>query len=464
MFRIASGIGIAALAAVTAVAQNGDQPSRDARPRAARGAVVAGTVVSGTVVDETGEVVDGVSVSVLRSEFAAGFERVSPVSVSRRATDDRGRFRVFGLPAGEYYVLATPGSLTAGAAAGDDELPGYVPTYYPGTPELTGAARIRIADGQEISQLVIPLTASRMVRIAGTLLAADNRSADGVELLLMPHGGSRLVALAGHAVTKEGGRFAFSNVPPGHYLLQALPDTSDDARFASAEIDAQADIDGLALRLRPAQTIRGDIRVDGSALPPKNSAVRVRTRARDFSQSPVVRGSRVTAHEDGTFEIADVWGPQFIQVSGLPDGLALKAITLGGVDVTDRAVDFARADGRDPLRVLLTTQVTQVSGVVLDRAGRPARQAVVLAFGDTVERWDPWSRLTRQTITDDEGRFTMSGLPAGAYSAVGLSGLPDRIAVLPEFLSVVRAAATRVSLHERERISLELHLIPDLQF
>lgn len=437
----------------------GDQIFREANLILPRGAVVAGTVV-----DETGEAVDGVPVYVLRSEYAAGFERVSPVASSRRASDDRGRFRVFGLPAGEYYVLAAPGSLTAGVAGDDDELAGYVPTFYPGTAGLTGAARIRIAPGQEISQLVIQLVASRMWRIAGTVVSPENDSAAGVELLLMPYGGDRLVAISSHAVTKGDGRFTFATVPPGQYLLQALPDTSDDGRFASVALDVSSDVDGLALQLRQGRTIRGDIRIDESALPATDSHVQIRTRAVDFSQSPVVRGSRVTTHSDGTFEIADVWGRHVIQVTDLPEGQALKSITLGGVDVTDQPIDVDRMDRRDRLRVLLTSQITEVSGVVLDRAGHPARHAVVLAFADSVERWEPFSRLTRQTVTDDEGQFTISGLPAGVYRAVGLSGLPDRISVLPEFLRVVRVAATRVSLREHEQTSLELRLVPDFQF
>ncbi len=70
-----------------------------------------GGVLSGRITDENGEPAFGVSVRVLQMRMQFGertFVPPSSTGSTSDTTDDRGMFRVFGLPPGEYAVSASP--------------------------------------------------------------------------------------------------------------------------------------------------------------------------------------------------------------------------------------------------------------------------------------------------------------------------------------------------------------------
>ena len=70
-----------------------------------------GGVLSGRITDENGEPAFGVSVRVLQMRMQFGertFVPPSSTGSTSDTTDDRGVFRVFGLPPGEYAVSASP--------------------------------------------------------------------------------------------------------------------------------------------------------------------------------------------------------------------------------------------------------------------------------------------------------------------------------------------------------------------
>ncbi len=71
-------------------------------------------------------------------------------------------------------------------------------------------------------------------------------------------------------------------------------------------------------------------------------------------------------------------------------------------------------------------QMTRVAGVVLSDDGKPVRGAAVVAAQDTTDVNNP-----RQTVSDEKGRFTLIGLPTGAWwlvaSAPGFE--PQRLGI-----------------------------------
>src|SRR4029079_5258168 len=69
-------------------------------------------VITGTVLDQFGQPLSGFALRVMKYSYAAGTgeRRLSPVFASSSGPDERGAFRIFGLPPGEYYVAATNSS------------------------------------------------------------------------------------------------------------------------------------------------------------------------------------------------------------------------------------------------------------------------------------------------------------------------------------------------------------------
>jgi uncharacterized protein (DUF2141 family) len=68
-----------------------------------------GAVIAGTIADAFGQPAPGVTVSALRWQYmtASGQRRLVPTGRSGGMTDDRGQYRIYGLPPGEYYVSAS---------------------------------------------------------------------------------------------------------------------------------------------------------------------------------------------------------------------------------------------------------------------------------------------------------------------------------------------------------------------
>ena len=55
--------------------------------------------------DEDGEALPRALVTVQRYQYVGGERQLTPAGGDQ--TDDRGQYRVFGLPPGDYYVSAT---------------------------------------------------------------------------------------------------------------------------------------------------------------------------------------------------------------------------------------------------------------------------------------------------------------------------------------------------------------------
>jgi hypothetical protein len=62
--------------------------------------------IAGRVFDEDGEALSGVGIQVLRFSYSTGHRQL--ISMAGASTNDRGEYRVFGLPAGRYLLLASP--------------------------------------------------------------------------------------------------------------------------------------------------------------------------------------------------------------------------------------------------------------------------------------------------------------------------------------------------------------------
>jgi hypothetical protein len=83
-----------------------------------------GSIITGTLRLPSGLPAENMTV------FVTGIERTSAgprlrLTGGRVATDDRGQFRVYGLPAGDYLVQAQPSGFLAGTPTGTTDAPDH---------------------------------------------------------------------------------------------------------------------------------------------------------------------------------------------------------------------------------------------------------------------------------------------------------------------------------------------------
>jgi hypothetical protein len=415
-------------------------------------ALPPGAVVTGRVVDETGEAVAGVSVSLARRRYFDGARRLGAERGS--STDDRGEFRIFGVPPGDYVIVATFDATDLGSR----DRVRYVPTYYPGTPVASEAQRVTVGLGQELPGITIALARSATATVRGVVRSSGQASFGPFTLVIAREiNGPQAYGQTAMAMAARDGSFAIAGLLPGAYLLEAR--SRPGSEFASMEVVVDgSDVAGVTLMLSKGATARGRIRFD-TGNPPQGlrpSQVFVTPTLVDHQLADMsMSGGPPVTHDDWTFELQGLRGRGFIRAGILSDW-RMKRVRLEGVDVTDTPLDFAT--DVDGLEIELTQRLTTVSGRVSDDRGDVALDATVIAFADDPGKWGTHSRFIESARPDQQGRFTIRDLPPGRYVAIAVGYLEPGEERDPDVLEAWRQGGTPFTLSEGETHALELRL------
>ena len=378
-----------------------------------------GAVLTGTVYNPFGEPAAGVSVQVLRYRFDNGQWQLAGSSrgfADLRMTDDRGVYRIHSLPPGSYYVQAsTPTwwmNIGLWSSSGSRV---NAPTYYPGTPDLETAERIDIDLGQEVAGIDFRLATVPTLRVAGHVVGEDGQpvsSLPSVSLIRNDASGSR----ASHGGRSEAdGRFAIQGVMPGRYIAFASESgPPGQTRFATAEVVvAGDDVDGVRLTMTTGASARGRIVFDatGTAL----------HAGRTSAGCPVTSSWRASG---------DI----------LFDSDTSPTLPTTG------------------LQVVLTDRTTTLKGRAVDADGRSTTDYTVVIFPEETHlRLFP-SRFVRTARPDQDGAFSISGLPPSQYLAFAAPAIPEGSSSNPEFLASVAPSSARFTLGDGETRDVTLRL------
>jgi hypothetical protein len=137
--------------------------------------------------------------------------------------------------------------------------------------------------------------------------------------------------------------------------------------------------------------------------------------------------------------------------------MVLQGVIAVGGDVSDRGLEVGQGDVTG-VEIRLTTGLSLVTGVVTDATGKPVTDGVVIVYSDDQSHWTNLQnrRVTSARIASADGRFSVSGLPAGGYLAVAVAALEPGRWADPDNLETLRAIATRFTLADAEKRALTL--------
>jgi hypothetical protein len=253
--------------------------------------------------------------------------------------------------------------------------------------------------------------------------------------------------------------FRFTSVLPGDYVISFNPESSNEAGTLDVSVSG-TNVTDLVVLAKPAAMLKGRIELDtGEPIREWNeydfTPIIVREDAPlQFSQISL------RPESDGTFVVGGQTG-RSVRWGGKGHGWYLKAVMRRGKDVTNSPVDFSPGTTIDDIRVVITREHTEVTGTARDGARKPTSEFTVVIFSEDRSQWTQDSPYVATADADDQGRFTVAGLPAGRYLAAAIDPFEtyDPDVREPKSLERLTLHATPISLRAGERVSLTLDLV-----
>jgi hypothetical protein len=438
------------------------------------------STIGGVILDEDGEPLQGAAVQVLQVQDAGGRLVAVPAPLPRR-TDDRGRYRLFGLLPGTYIVAASVDAETSTADARGHS--GYAPIFFPGTTVADAATRIDL-DG-DTNSVNLVFTPSRAAQVRGVALDFEGPLIGGTARLIVSRRSGAMALEFPVAPLRSDGTFVFPNVPPGDYVVQVRGDGPGRTGMFGYQDVSVSDVDPAPLTVRTSRgaTIEGRFVIEGEVEPGTclrtsgagvtvNAACATRPLS-NFVVNPVAldpdrerpegAGSLVVSSEN-TFYVSGLFGPTAFRLRQAPsDSWFLKAVTIGGVDVTDTGFDpGAGTQVTGDAQIVVSRGGATISGRVTDRDA-PVTEYSVVVFPVFRDLWTPHSRRLRFATSSTAGTFRASGLPPGDYFVAAVEQLDGTTETgewqNADVLGRLVAGAERITVREGETRVTTLRLI-----
>ena len=425
--------------------------------------------ISGRVFDENGDPLEAVNVRLMQLQFGANRRQLLPVvDVGARVTNDQGAYRLYGVPPGQYIVLANVADQSRGQAVTIVPI-GYVPTYYPGTPKPSEAQLITVGLSQDVSAIDMVLARLPTASVSGIVVDSQGQPSRPAIVLATSQRSGGLAAEPFMKGTNVDGTFEFRNVPPGEWVLQAMGPASPqgEGEFASQFVTVNGrDIRDLRLQMSAGSRVEGRVVFEGGGDVAASSVV-VTAPPSDFDRAPlggVGPGRFIQVRADGTFRLDGLNGPRRIRLVRAPESWSLKAVIANGIDVTDTPLTFGtREASLTGVEIILTKNTARVSGSVTDEGGRPVTDYTAIVFARDPDRWYQGSRFWKFTRPRQDGTFAIPDLPAGEYYVAAVDWMQGTEGFGewqdPAFLHSIAPRATRVTLAEGQSVSMTPRLI-----
>ncbi len=390
----------------------------------------------------------------------------------------------------------------------------YAPVYYPGTAVAAEASVLSLGPNEERAGVDVSLVMVPTAQVSGRVLDGEGRPQNGVIVSIRPTrpDGLDLFSSLLTSVGRPGpdGTFTIASVRPGNYTLsaRATPRTGNEPAgpAGQAEMMRQAmavttggvtfthwavedlsiqgrDVSDITLTLRPGMTVSGKVVYESTTKAPPTDFSRVTlalisaptgAAVSDLASSMTGGSAALKVAADGTFSVAGVAPGRYrmnsplammamgtmpaSMLSAMGGGWTLKSVLANGRDIADAPIEIRAGVDLSGVVVTFTDRPSELSGTVLDGAGRPTPGFPIVVFSTDRMYWTPGSRRVQQARPASDGTFTVTGLPAGEYFVCAVPSV-DRTEVYdPAFLDQLVPGSFKITIQDGEKKTQDLKL------
>ncbi|MCX6632043.1 MAG: carboxypeptidase-like regulatory domain-containing protein [Candidatus Solibacter sp.] len=368
-------------------------------------------VITGQVVDAQGQPILGVAVYAMPKPLNGPLMPYSmPTFGSNTRVDERGQYRLYGLPPGEYAVVATYGASTSmfGSSGGAEVRSGIGSgvQVYPSNPR---PQFFTVAGGEQYRNIDFAIVPAGLHNLSGKVELPDPTTRYWLALTAVDQPGMATAVTE----TKPDGSFRFESIPAGSFTLTASGPVrgyggkavlGPQPYFGRSHVSVAADLEGVAVSVQKAQTVSFVLRLapgqraDGGC--PATAQVTL-TALEDFA-ALIDRNGEVNSVKEQP--IADLAPARYrIGATRLGDGCYLAS---------DAVLDLS-AGGKDAPVAVLVAAAGSISGKLTGAANAP-EFAVALVAADA----ESSAQAVQVVFPDAGGKFTFGGLRPGRYRIV----------------------------------------------
>ena len=447
-------------------------PTTIAQEPPVTGAPPPAGVIVGTVTDASGAPLVGVKVQAVgRRQRWAGPYYELPTG-KQDETDDRGRFRLYFLPAGRYTVAVLAPSPPPGQPAPPSPTE-HLRTYAPGTTSLADAAMVTVAPGAEPA-LTIRVTPARFVTINGRVTTSDGLAATDFEVWLERRTGTLsysgmqggfAATMTTQTRTGKDGSFTLTRVASGTYTVTVTNGrTRRDQPFEIAEMPIEVTdmpVTNVAVRTARGAAVSGRLEWAGRgpAPWPRRAATLGKIRATAIGRTADFASVDSEVQPDGTFRFSSLYGSRRIEALSLPPDWVIASVIKSNGTIAAPNLDVTPGADISDLRIVVTNRTGTLDAVVADEQNQPAGGASLLLMPREPGELDAlgWGFRLGQKKQSGDG-YTVEHVLPGSYLAVAIDVAPFHLTADAELMTRVRAAATPIEVAEGNA-SVRLRLV-----